>query len=282
MSDLLAFLPHASPLIEGRLVQRYDRFIADVELGDGEVVHTHCINPGRMEGWVRPGARVWISRAPEGRKRKLLYTWELMELDGRIVGVNTTVPNSIVKAVLEARTLRGLSRWRELQAERKFGQGSRIDFWLRTGRRQHFLEVKNCHLVYPDGRGYFPDSVSDRASRHLDELLEVVAQGHQATVLFTVQDETAKAIRPSDAHDPKFAEKVRRAAESGVRFRAVRVLPTLEGYEVQCAIAVDVKPYRFERHLVWKRERDATSGWKRRGKLAEPTPAPGPAEPNEQ
>lgn len=263
--DDIAFLPHPRPLLEGRLVGRYDRFIADVRLLSGEVVKTHCVNPGRMEGMVRPGARVWISPAPPERKRKLRYTWELMDLDGVLVGANTTVPNAIARAAVESRRLRGLSRWDELVPERRYGGGSRVDLWLRRGRQEHYVEVKNCHLVYPDGHGYFPDSVSDRARRHLEELMAVVEGGARATVLFTLQDPRGDCVRPSDAHDPSFAATLREARRRGVRLRAIRVVPTLDGYRVTETVPVDTRPYAIDRRRAWRRARDATSGWKRRG-----------------
>lgn len=260
----LLTLPHETTFLEGRLVGRFDRFIADVELEDGAVVQTHCVNPGRMEGLVIPGARAWVSKAPPERKRKLKYTLELIEVGGCLVGANTAIPNTIAKAILQARILRGLSRFDELQAERRYGTNSRVDFWLRSGRKEHFVEVKNCHLVYPDGRGYFPDSVSERATKHLRELMEVREQGHKASVLFTAQDPNATALRPSDVHDPAFARTVREAQAKGVRFFAVRVRPTTEAYIVEASIPVDTKPYRTERMARWKAERDGTSGWKRR------------------
>jgi sugar fermentation stimulation protein A len=260
----LLTIPHRTPLLPGRLQARYERFLAYIQLDDGREVTAHCVNPGRMEGLVRPGARVWVSEAPPGSKRKLAFTWELVELDGRIIGANTVVPNTIAQRLLEARVLPGFRKHRALQRERPYGQGSRVDFWLQEGRSEHFVEVKNCHLVYPDGRGYFPDSVSARATRHLEELEAVVREGHRASVLFTVQDERARAVRPSDLHDETFARAVRQAHESGVRFRAVRVRPTVEAYVVEASIPVDVKPYRTARMHAWKTENAPYSGWKRR------------------
>jgi len=257
----LLTLPHPTPLLEGTLVARYDRFLADVRFPDGRVAPVHCVNPGRMEGLVRPGARVWVSRAPPARRRKLAFTWELVEdADGRMVGANTMAPNRIGRALLEARALRGLTRFDELVPERRYGDGSRIDFWLRRGRRETYVEVKNCHLVYPDSRGYFPDSVSARATRHLGELVRVVAEGHRAVVLFTVQRPDARSIRPSDVHDPTFAEAVREAAGAGVRFRAVRVRPTPRAYEVLDAIPVDLRRYGLGRQRRWRAANDPWSG----------------------
>ena len=111
-------IPHLQTLRHATFVQRYDRFVADVEL-DGTVVKTHCVNPGRMEGLVRPGAPVWISPAPEGSKRKLRWTLELMELEGRYVGANTVVPNRIAEALVRSRLIPGLKRWKSLDRRRR-------------------------------------------------------------------------------------------------------------------------------------------------------------------
>ena len=218
----------------------------------------HCVNPGAMEGLVRPGARVWLSEPDAASKRKLRYTWELIEVDGRLVGANTLVANRIVRALLETKP-RGFAH-DELRPEVTYGEQSRVDFWLRQGRRRHFVEVKNCHLVYPDGRGYFPDSRSERAVRHLTELVEVIRAGHRATVIFTVQRPDVRAVRPSDMHDPAFAEATRRAAAAGVRFRAFRIRPSLQGYSVEATIPVQLGRYDTRRMERWRADNAAWSG----------------------
>jgi sugar fermentation stimulation protein A len=243
----LYFHPHATPLIEGRLLGRRKRFFADVELRDGKRVVAHCVNTGKMEGMLRVGARVWLSSAPPGSKRKLAYTWEMVELEGRLVGANTLMANRIVRGLLEARALRGLRRYSELKPEHPYAERSRVDFWLRIGELEHFVEVKNCHLVYPDGRAYFPDARSERGERHLSELAVIAERGQRATVLFVVQRSGARAVRPSDLHDPDLARAARAAARRGVRFRAIAAVPTLEGYRVERELPVDLAEYSLDR-----------------------------------
>ncbi|HSG91964.1 MAG TPA: DNA/RNA nuclease SfsA [Pseudomonadales bacterium] len=259
-------IPHLQPLREGRLVQRYDRFIADVEFDDGTVVHTHCVNPGRMEGLVVPGARVWVSSVPPESPRKLRWTLELMELDGRYVGANTQVPNRIAGELVRARLIPGLKRWRSVEHEVRYGEKSRIDLMLR-GAVDHLVEVKNCHLVYPDDIAYFPDSVSVRAAGHLRELAEQVKLGKKATVLFMLQRTDGHALRPSRLHDPAFADAATEAHEGGVRFLAVKVAPTPEGYRFLGMIPVDLRPHDTTPLEPYRAELDATSGWKRRGPI---------------
>lgn len=201
----------------------------------------HCPNTGRMEGMLRPGAPAHVLVEPNP-KRKLAYTWELVELDGVLLGANPARANSIVKAALQARIIPGLARFSELRPERAYG-GSRADFWLRMGRREAFVEVKNAHLVYPDGRAYFPDAPSTRARRHLNELAHVARRGDVAVVVFVVQRTGARSVRPSDVHDPELARAAREAKRAGVRFFALGVRPSLDGYTIEQRLPVDLAPY---------------------------------------
>lgn len=245
-------IPRAEPLVEGRLLRRYKRFLADVELADGSTATAHCVNTGAMEGLAKPGRRVWLSRAANP-DRKLKFTWELVEVDGAVIGVNTGEPNRIAKRLLEARALPWLASYPEALPEQKYGERSRIDFLLRDGaRRRLFLEVKNCHLLYPDGRAYFPDSVSERAAEHLRQLAAVIDARTRAHVLFACQLPGVKSVRPSDAHDPAFAQAAREAALAGVRFSAIEILQSPEQTIVQRRVPVDLRPYATKRMEQWK------------------------------
>lgn len=259
-SEYIYTLPFSPPLIEGRLIRRYNRFLADVELLNGKKVIAHCVNTGRMEGLVVPGARVWLSES-DNPKRKLRYTWELIELEGVMIGANTVIPNTIVRHLLQQRLIPGMKNWLEMKPEYRINEKSRADFWLQEKKLQHYIEVKNCHLVYPDKRGYFPDSVSVRASKHLNELIELVHKGHKTTVIFIAQRADTKALRPSDLHDPTFAENARRAKAEGVNFRAFQIRPTIEGLIVVKSIPVDLKPYSLEKISAWKETMNHQSGW---------------------
>jgi sugar fermentation stimulation protein A len=199
---------------------------------------------------------------PAASKRKLRYTWELVEEDGRIVGVNTVAPNRVVAELLAARVLPGLRRFRQLRREVAYAGRSRVDFVL-DGTTPHYVEVKNSHLRYADARGYFPDSVSARATHHLEALGEVVAAGAKATVLFTIQRPDIEAIRPSILHDPDFAAAARVAAAAGIRFRAVTIEATLGALEVIREIPVELEVYETHAHARWQAEKLRWSGWRR-------------------
>ncbi|CAE8647448.1 unnamed protein product, partial [Polarella glacialis] len=140
---------------------------------------------------------------------------------------------------------------------------SRIDFWLRHPcGQEHYLEVKNCHMVYPDGHGYFPDSISARASRHVEELKCLLARGCRCTVLFVVQrDDLRGQVRPSAHHDPSFALACRAAAAAGVRFRALVVSCSLEGLTVQREVGVDLEEYDLAPMAAWVKANRETTGW---------------------
>jgi sugar fermentation stimulation protein A len=243
--------PRPQALLSGVLVQRYKRFFADVDLDDGRRVVAHCVNTGAMEGLTKPGTRVWV-RPVDNPDRKLKFTWELAEIAGQITGVDTSLPNRIVRTLLEERRLPFLSDWIEMKPEKKYGERSRVDFWLRTESHEAFLEVKNCHLIYPDLRGYFPDCVSERASGHLAELSGLMSRPGQSglpcrsEVLFFAQMPDVKAIRPSDLHDPAFALAARAAAAAGVQFRALRIRHTPEAIRVDGIIPVELETYDLD------------------------------------
>lgn len=254
--------PRETALTEGRLVRRYKRFLADVELASGETVTAHCANTGAMEGMTAPGARVWVSHTDDP-KRKLSWTWELVEAerpvpggDGEtapaVFGAHTSAPNRLVRRLLEERRLGWLGEWEEMKPEKRYGENSRIDFWLEGSWGETYVEVKNCHLVYPDGRAYFPDAVSKRAAKHLAELEAVAAEGHRAEVLFVAQTGPIEALRPSDAHDPDFAAAARRAAAAGVGFSALAVSHTPEEIVVEGLVPVDLEPYDLDRVSRWR------------------------------
>ncbi|MEM6604503.1 MAG: DNA/RNA nuclease SfsA [Pseudomonadota bacterium] len=257
-------IPHRHPLRRAVFQARYDRFIAELSL-DGRSIEAHCVNPGRMEGLVRPGTPAWVSEVAPESPRKLRYTLELLKPKGRYVGVNTNMPNYLAECLLRARQVPGLKRYREIRREVPYGDRSRIDFLLSQGNRYHYLEVKNCHLVYPDGGAYFPDSVSSRAARHLEELGHMINQGHKASVLFTVQRNDAHFIRPSDMHDPKFAAAARAAHQHGVRFLAACFEPSLRGFRFLGLRPVYLGHYSYEPLKRYHDARLPFSGWIRRG-----------------
>ena len=252
-----------TPLVPGRLVRRYERFIADIALESGPIIQAHCVNPGRMEGLVIAGARVWVSESPNVA-RTLRYTWELIELEGRLIGANTALPNHLVGLALAGGHISGLHDLTAITPEQPFGRNHRVDFVLTRAGGPHLVEVKNCHLVYSDGWGYFPDSNSERAVKHVEALTRVIKRGGHASVYFTVQRDDARGVRPSALHAPDFARALRRAAKAGLRVRAFQFTPSLEGIDFGGELEVDVAPYDLGPIRVWAKALEATTGWVRK------------------
>lgn len=210
------------PLVRGRLVQRYKRFLADVILDDGAEITAHCPNPGSMLGLNMPGSPVWLSKSPDP-KRKLAYTLELIEVEGSTpgeftkVGLNTLHPNRIVAEALAAGAIPELTGYATHRREVRYGENSRVDFLLEhPGQAPCWLEVKNCHLMRKPGLAEFPDCVAARSLKHLRELEAMVAGGDRAVVLFMVQRADCKAFSACHDLDPTFARGLDEAADAGV------------------------------------------------------------------
>src|SRR5690348_2613123 len=169
------------PFMEAKLLGRYKRFLADVEFPDGLRLTAHCPNTGSMLGCADPGMRVWLSRA-SNPKRKYAWTWEQVEaLPGVLVGIHTGRTNGLVREAVETGLVAELTGYRELKGEVKLGEGSRVDFFLSGHplRPDCYLEVKNVTAAVQNGVALFPDTQSERASRHLRELMARVKAGQR-------------------------------------------------------------------------------------------------------
>ncbi|MEM8792865.1 MAG: DNA/RNA nuclease SfsA [Pseudomonadota bacterium] len=204
-----------TPLIPGRLIRRYKRFLADIELEDGREVTAHCANPGAMLGVADPGSRVWV--APnDDPKRKLKFSWKLVELGGgHFAGIDTSVPNRVVGEALAAGLIPGLEG--KIRAEVKYGANSRVDF-LVTGAdgAKTFVEVKNVHLMREEGLAEFPDSVTARGAKHLRDLAAEVAAGHRAVMLYCVQRTDCARLDFAGDLDPAYLAAFIEARAAGV------------------------------------------------------------------
>jgi sugar fermentation stimulation protein A len=216
----------AKPLIPARLLRRYKRFLADVELATGEQLTVHVANPGAMTGLAEPGARVWLSRS-DNAARKLAHSWELVEVDlgggAELVGINTVHPNLIVAEAIADGLIPELAGYDTIRREVKYGKSSRVDFLLEAADRPPcYLEVKNVHLMRRPGLAEFPDSVTARGAKHLDELAAMVAAGNRAMMLFLVQIASATSFTLARDIDPTYGAAFDRARQAGVEAIAWR------------------------------------------------------------
>ncbi len=228
------------PLLEGRLLRRYQRFLADVELNDGSAVTAHCPNTGSMLGCAEPGSRVWLSSS-KNPKRKYPLTWELVEVaSGVLVGINTARSNDLVREALEDGTITELAGYPSLRREIPFGsEASRADLLLGGGgRRPCFVEVKNVTAAVSGGVALFPDAVTARGTKHLRELAGVVADGSRAVLCFSVQRQDVTEVRPADAIDPLYGRTLREALAAGVEILAYKAQVTPAAVRLRWRIPV--------------------------------------------
>ncbi len=209
------------PLIRGRLVKRYKRFLADVVLDSGEEITAHCANPGSMLGLNAPGSLVYLSRS-DNPARKLAWSWEIIEADGALVGISTAHPNRLVEEALLAGLIPELSGFADLRREVKYGKNSRIDILLEgADGGLTYVEVKNVHLMRQAGLAEFPDSVTARGAKHLVELEDMVRAGHRAVMVYLVQRPDCSELDFAADIDPAYAAALRQAMAGGVEAHAI-------------------------------------------------------------
>lgn len=204
-------------LVPARLIRRYKRFLADCELDDGRDVTAHCANPGSMMGLAEPGTKIWLepNRDP---KKKLKFGWRLVDHEnGHFTGVDTSIPNRVLRAALEGQQVEALSAYTNVRAEVKYGTGSRIDFLLsEPGLPDAYVEVKSVTLSRSPGLAEFPDSVTARGAKHLAELGAMAEAGHRAIMLYLVQRTDCVRVTLAEDIDPAYVAMFREAREKGV------------------------------------------------------------------
>ena len=227
------------PLEEARLLRRYKRFLADVALPDGRELTLHCPNTGSMRGCMPEGGRVWYSTS-DNPKRKYPHTWEQVETSaGHRIGIHTGRANALVAEALAMGRIPDFRRYDRIVPEVKVGR-SRVDFVLKGAAEPCHLEVKSVTLAVEDGLGLFPDAVSERARRHLEDLTERARSGLPAALCYCVQHTGIERVAPADDVDPGYGDALRAAIDAGVlvlawtaaldasEVRLLRPLPVLQ------------------------------------------------------
>jgi sugar fermentation stimulation protein A len=221
-------------LIQGTLIKRYNRFLADVKLRNGHQVTAHCPNSGSMQQCSETGRRVYLSRHNKPQ-RKLLYTWEMIQMPGSLVGVNTGVPNRLVRSAAESGKIPALAGYERIRQEVNYGSRSRIDLLLERGNTACFVEIKNCTLVERN-TAYFPDAITSRGLKHLIELQREVKNGHRSVMFFLIQRMDAHRFEPAHHIDPEYGRELSRAAKSGVEILVYDVVVDLSGISLNRSI----------------------------------------------
>ena len=228
-----------TPLIRGRLVRRWNRFLCEVALDTGQTVRAHCPNPGAMLGLSTPGLPVWVE-PNDDPKRKLRYGWRLAELPGgHWAGIDTSVPNRVAGEALRARALPGLAAYGTVRPEVRYADRSRVDFLLQeSGLPDVYVEVKNVHLRREGDWAEFPDCVTKRGARHLDDLAAMVAQGHRAVMLYIVQRTDCARMRLARDLDAQYGRAFDRAAAAGVEAQAWDTTISAQGVAMRAELPV--------------------------------------------
>lgn len=212
-------------LVPARLIRRYKRFLFDAILDSGEEITGFCPNTGSMRGLTAPGSRIWLSQH-DSPSRKYRHGFELIEADNTLVGVNTALPNKLAQEAIKAGLVSDLARYESLRTEQRYGENSRIDLLLSAPNRADcYVEVKNVHFIREKGLAEFPDSVTARGAKHLQELAKLAQQGKRAVMLYIIQREDCEALAICGDLDPAYGTAFTAALQQGV-----------EAYAVKCAI----------------------------------------------
>ncbi|MCL3779244.1 DNA/RNA nuclease SfsA [Prolixibacteraceae bacterium JC049] len=213
------------PLVHGRLIKRYKRFLADVKLDDGTVVTAHCTNSGSMKSCLEDDAEVYLTPVNDP-KRKTKFTWEMIKINGDWVGINTGNPNKLAFEIVKNGLIPQFTGYTEVKREVKFGD-SRFDVWATNGEETCFVEVKN--VTMKEGEyALFPDAVTTRGQKHLETLMKVKAEGMRAVMLYIIQRTDVEAFGPAKEIDPAYAQLLKKANDSGVEVIPIQVKVTPE------------------------------------------------------
>ncbi|MFW5707497.1 MAG: DNA/RNA nuclease SfsA [Bacteroidota bacterium] len=230
-------MQYPTSLIHGRLIRRYMRFLADVELDSGEVVTAHCTNSGSMKSCLEAGASVYLSSVADP-KRKTRFTWEMIEINGLWVGINTALPNKLVFEWVKNGTIPGLQGFDEVRTEVKY-KDSRLDLMARKPGETCFIEVKNVTLKVGE-QALFPDAVTLRGQKHIKTLMELRQNGMRSVMLYVIQRMDVNTFGPADEIDPSYGQLLRQAWKNGVEILPVQVKVTPAGIEFH-----KILPLRF-------------------------------------
>lgn len=213
-------------LVHGRLVKRYKRFLTDVKLDDGTEVVAHCTNSGSMKSCLKEGAEVYLSPVDDP-KRKTRFTWEMIRINGRWVGIHTGRPNQLAVEAVRNGEIPGLTGYTKVVPEKKI-HDSRLDVMAQNEEETCFIEVKNVTLK----EGYyalFPDAVTTRGRKHLETLIRLKEEGYRAVMLYIIQRMDVKVFAPAREIDPGYSDTLKKAVEAGVEVFPVQAEVSPEG-----------------------------------------------------
>ena len=225
-------------LVKGKLVRRYKRFLADVELEDGTIVIAHCTNSGSMKTCIEEGAPVYLSPATDP-KRKTKFTWEMIYINNSWIGVNTIIPNQLAFDAIVAGEIEKLKGYTFVKREVKFGD-SRFDIYAENKNEKCFVEVKNVTMKVGN-YALFPDAVTTRGRKHLETLIEVKKSGIRAVMLYVIQRMDVDIFGTAKDIDPEYAKSLKRAIDNDVEVIAIQAMVSPDGIQIIKEIRVEIQ-----------------------------------------
>ena len=202
-------------LLQGSLVKRYKRFFVDIKYKN-KIITGHCPNSGSMMGLLNLGNKIWFSES-DNLNRKLKYTLEIIEVEKKMVGINTLLTNKIVLEALNCKKINSLIKFNDIKTEVKFSNNTRFDFLLLNNKEKCFLEVKNVTLVRGKKMAEFPDAITSRGTKHLNELCNAKKKGYQSYILYLIQREDCDSFKIAKDIDKKYKIAFDKALKSGVK-----------------------------------------------------------------
>ena len=202
-------------LLQGTLIKRYKRFFADIKYKN-KIITAHCPNSGSMLGLLSKGNKAWFSLS-DNPNRKLKYTLEMIEVKNKKVGINTLLTNKIVLEALNHKKINSLTKFTNIKPEAKFSDSTRFDFLLHNNNTKCFLEVKNVTLVRKKKIAEFPDAITSRGTKHLNELCNAIKKGYQSYILYLIQREDCVSFKIAKDIDKKYKIAFDKALKSGVK-----------------------------------------------------------------
>ena len=202
-------------LLQGALIKRYKRFFIDIKYKN-KIITAHCPNSGSMMGLLDVGNKAWFSLS-DNPKRKLKYTLEMIEVKNKKVGINTLLTNKIVLEALKHKKINSLNKFNHIKTESKFSDGTRFDFLLSNDKEKCFLEVKNVTLLRENKIAEFPDAITSRGTKHLNELCNAKKKGYQSYILYLIQRENCDSFKIARDIDEEYKIAFSNALKSGVK-----------------------------------------------------------------
>ncbi len=225
-------------LVRGRLIKRYKRFLADVELEDGTIIIAHCTNSGSMKTCIEEGAPVYLSPATDP-KRKTKFTWEMIFINNGWIGVNTIIPNQLAFDAIVAGEIEKLKGYTFVKREVKFGD-SRFDIYAENKNDKCFIEVKNVTMKVGN-YALFPDAVTTRGRKHLETLIEVKKSGIRAVMLYVIQRMDVDIFGSAKDIDPEYAKSLKKAIDNGVEVIAIQAMVSPDSIKIIKEIKIEIQ-----------------------------------------